>query len=62
MKTLSWMILLAAIFSAAPMSAQLLGKDAPDFKAGVSVTTPFEHTTLAECKSEVILIKLWGVN
>lgn len=62
MKTLSWFILLAACCYAAPMSAQLLGKDAPDFKAGTSVTTPFEHTTLAECKSEVVLIKLWGVN
>jgi hypothetical protein len=62
MKTLTWMILLAAVLSAAPLSAQLKGKAAPDFKAGESITTPFEHTTLGECKAEVVLIKLWGVN
>lgn len=56
------MILLAAVLSAAPLSAQLKGKAAPDFKAGESITTPFEHTTLGECKAEVVLIKLWGVN
>jgi hypothetical protein len=63
MKTLSWMILLAAVCYAGPLCAESLkGKPAPDFKAGTSVTTPYEHTTLAECKAEVVLIKLWGVN
>lgn len=61
MKTLSWMILLAAAVLAGPLSAQLKGKAAPDFKAGESITSPVEHATLEECKAEVVLIKLWGI-
>lgn len=61
MKTMSWLLLLTAFFLSAPLSAQLKGKAAPDFKAGESITSPIEHQTLAECKAEVVLIKLWGI-
>lgn len=61
MKTLAWTFLLAALSLAAPLSAQLKGKPAPDFSAGESVTAKQDHRTLADCKAEVVLIKLWGV-
>ena len=66
MKTLRWAILLAALVMAVPASAQkgetLKGKAAPEFTAGESITSQPPAKTLAECKSEVVLIKLWGVN
>jgi hypothetical protein len=38
-----------------------LNADAPAFEAADCVNAP-EATTLEQCKGDVVLIKLWGIN
>ncbi len=48
-----------AILLATPGFADLVGKDAPDFKAGEMINE-VPQQTLDDCRGEVILIKYWG--
>jgi hypothetical protein len=38
-----------------------LNADAPSFEAADCINAP-EATTLEQCKGDVVLIKLWGIN
>ncbi|MBE7492220.1 MAG: TlpA family protein disulfide reductase [Planctomycetes bacterium] len=65
MKT-TWTVALLAVLCAGMLSAQrtsnMAGKPAPDFKADRCLNEPKDGLkTLADCKGEVVLIKLWGV-
>jgi hypothetical protein len=60
---LGLMVLLLALapVAFAQDDKKLVGKDAPDFEAADCINAP-EATTLEQCKGDVILIKLWGIN
>jgi hypothetical protein len=60
-RVLTLAAVLAGLFMAPAVMAQnLLGKPAPEFNASECVNEP-RARTLAECKYEVVLIKLWGI-
>jgi hypothetical protein len=61
LKSLTLTALLLALAWAPAVAAQnMLGKAAPEFNASECVNEP-RAKTLEECKTEVVLIKLWGI-
>ncbi|MCA8912441.1 MAG: TlpA family protein disulfide reductase [Planctomycetes bacterium] len=64
MKTKLMMILALALFTPALFAgATLTGQEAPNFSATKFINPPADGcTSFEQCKGEVILVKLWGVN
>jgi len=55
------MVLCSAALSAAEASS-MIGKPSPDFRADRFLNEPADgKRTLADCKGQVVLVKLWGV-
>ena len=61
----TWILLVALAFAPAVWAQEgtkaKVGSDAPDFDASSAINAP-EANTLEQCKGDVILIKLWGIN
>ncbi|MCC7510314.1 MAG: redoxin domain-containing protein [Planctomycetes bacterium] len=64
MRAMIWSVLLCVFASAlvAQKTSSLQGKESPDFSATKFINPPKDgKTSLADCKGDVILVKLWGV-
>jgi thiol-disulfide isomerase/thioredoxin len=59
---LGTLVMLCCAAVSAAKASGMVGKPSPDFKADRCLNEPADRMkTLADCKGEVILVKLWGV-